>query len=158
MENKPVKYDPECKLWNAVLNEQIKSSDLDKNGNPRDSIRKKIENNENDSYLSNKILTPFQQQIKPRMSISLPNKSEFKVFKSLNVDFYNKFEMDILKKEINDIEFLYKIIDEQQKEIYNLKLEKKNNENKISKLKKIINILTSTIKYLSKNLLQILIN
>ena len=48
MENKPVKYDPECKLWNAVLNEQIKSSDLDKNGNPRDSIRKKIENNEND--------------------------------------------------------------------------------------------------------------
>jgi hypothetical protein len=152
MENKPVKYDPECKLWNAVLNEQIKSSDLDKNGNPRDSIRKKIENNENDSYLSNKILTPYQQQIKPRMSISLPNKSEFKVFKSLNVDFNNKFEMDILKKEINDIEFLYKIIDEQQKEIYNLKLEKKNNENKISKLKKIINILTSTIKYLSKNL------
>ena len=149
MENKPVKYDPECKLWNAVLNEQIKSSDLDKNGNPRDSIRKKIENNENDSYLSNKILTPYQQQIKPRMSTSLPNKSEFKVFKSSYKDINSNLDIYILKKELNDIENLYKIIDEQQNEIYNLKIEKKQIKNDISKLKKIINILTSTIKYLS---------
>ena len=155
MENKPVKYDPECKLWNAVLNEQIKSSDLDKNGNPRDSIRKKIENNENnennenDSYLSNKILTPYQQQIKPRMSTSLPNKSEFKLIelsKELNK---NNFEINILKKELNDIENLYKIINEQKKEIYNLTLEKKKIKNDNYKLHKIINILSSTIKYLS---------
>lgn len=153
MENKPVKYDPECKLWKAVLNEQIKSSDLDKNGNPRDSIKKKIENdenNENNYCLSNiKIITPYKQQIKPRMSTSLPNKSEFKLIelsKELNK---NNFEINILKKELNDIENLYKIINEQKKEIYNLTLEKKKIKNDNYKLHKIINILSSTIKYLS---------
>ena len=83
------------------------------------------------------------------MSTSLPNKSEFKVFKSSYKDINSNLDIYILKKELNDIENLYKIIDEQQNEIYNLKIEKKQIKNDISKLKKIINILTSTIKYLS---------